>query len=304
MTIVEATSDRYTYDLPAALEASEPPEARGLTRDAVRMLVAYREHRRRSFPAPSSSYRSSSSRVTSWSSTPRARFRLPSTAIDDDGNALVVHLSTQLDDIEVGGRAPPSGGPHHRAVGRPAATEAAPPSGMERCSLSRSPTGRNRGCGWPHLELGQRTAQLAGSTWSSYSLRLCREALAHRDVPERLRHRARERRDAQCRPALHPRSDHAPGGQGSRHRPPRAPHRGRFLGDRRASLSGAGHGACSDGGAGQRRPSRPAVESSLLAPPWFAASRPRSERTATLTPTTGGPTWSSRRREGFGSSTE
>ena len=35
--------ERYTYDLPEALEASEPPEARGLTRDAVRMLVSDRE---------------------------------------------------------------------------------------------------------------------------------------------------------------------------------------------------------------------------------------------------------------------
>ena len=36
---------RFTYDLPAALEASEPPEARGLTRDAVRMLVATKRDR-------------------------------------------------------------------------------------------------------------------------------------------------------------------------------------------------------------------------------------------------------------------
>src|SRR5438552_19124186 len=30
------------FDLPAELEASEPPEARGLTRDAVRLMVSYR----------------------------------------------------------------------------------------------------------------------------------------------------------------------------------------------------------------------------------------------------------------------
>ena len=36
------TSERFTYDLPAELAASGPPESRGLTRDAVRMLVAYR----------------------------------------------------------------------------------------------------------------------------------------------------------------------------------------------------------------------------------------------------------------------
>jgi S-adenosylmethionine:tRNA ribosyltransferase-isomerase len=33
---------RLAFDLPPALEAAEPPEARGLTRDAVRMLVARR----------------------------------------------------------------------------------------------------------------------------------------------------------------------------------------------------------------------------------------------------------------------
>src|SRR5947209_12354844 len=34
---------RLAFDLPPELEASEPPEARGLTRDAVRMMVAHRE---------------------------------------------------------------------------------------------------------------------------------------------------------------------------------------------------------------------------------------------------------------------
>ncbi|MFI5034751.1 MAG: S-adenosylmethionine:tRNA ribosyltransferase-isomerase [Acidimicrobiales bacterium] len=34
--------ERLDFDLPHALEAAEPPEARGLTRDAVRMLVAYK----------------------------------------------------------------------------------------------------------------------------------------------------------------------------------------------------------------------------------------------------------------------
>ena len=34
--------ERLAFDLPPGLEASEPPEARGLTRDAVRMMVAYR----------------------------------------------------------------------------------------------------------------------------------------------------------------------------------------------------------------------------------------------------------------------
>jgi S-adenosylmethionine:tRNA ribosyltransferase-isomerase len=39
-------SDRLRFTLPPALEAPVPPEARGITRDAVRMMVAYRaEHR-------------------------------------------------------------------------------------------------------------------------------------------------------------------------------------------------------------------------------------------------------------------
>jgi S-adenosylmethionine:tRNA ribosyltransferase-isomerase len=40
--LVAPTSERLAFDLPSDLEASMPPEARGLTRDAVRMLVAHR----------------------------------------------------------------------------------------------------------------------------------------------------------------------------------------------------------------------------------------------------------------------
>ncbi|MCU1366074.1 MAG: S-adenosylmethionine:tRNA ribosyltransferase-isomerase, partial [Ilumatobacteraceae bacterium] len=36
------TDNRLSFDLPAHLEAGEPAEARGLTRDAVRMLVVER----------------------------------------------------------------------------------------------------------------------------------------------------------------------------------------------------------------------------------------------------------------------
>ena len=37
-----ATIDALDFDLPCELEASTPPEARGLTRDAVRLMVSYR----------------------------------------------------------------------------------------------------------------------------------------------------------------------------------------------------------------------------------------------------------------------
>ena len=79
---------------PSALEASEPPEARGLTRDAVRMFVSY-PGMVRSCPVTSSSFPVPGSRrplVINTSGT------LPA-AIDataDDGTELVIHLSTQL----------------------------------------------------------------------------------------------------------------------------------------------------------------------------------------------------------------
>ncbi len=48
MTTVATDTERligqlHTFELPPELEASSPPEARGFTRDAVRMLVAYRD---------------------------------------------------------------------------------------------------------------------------------------------------------------------------------------------------------------------------------------------------------------------
>ncbi len=96
MTAGTAVPERYTYDLPEALEASEPPEARGLTRDAVRMLVSHRE--------------TGSIVPSSFVFLPRfldpgdllvinTSGTLPA-AIDaeaDDGTVLAIHLSTQLD---------------------------------------------------------------------------------------------------------------------------------------------------------------------------------------------------------------
>jgi S-adenosylmethionine:tRNA ribosyltransferase-isomerase len=41
MTTATLASDRFDFELPSALEASEPPEASGLRRDEVRMLVGH-----------------------------------------------------------------------------------------------------------------------------------------------------------------------------------------------------------------------------------------------------------------------
>jgi S-adenosylmethionine:tRNA ribosyltransferase-isomerase len=97
MTAVATPAERFTFDVPEALEASEPPEARGLTRDSVRMLVSYRE----------------SGDIVPSSFIFLPRFLEPGdlvvintsgtlpAAIDAttaDGTPLVVHLSTQLDE--------------------------------------------------------------------------------------------------------------------------------------------------------------------------------------------------------------
>jgi S-adenosylmethionine:tRNA ribosyltransferase-isomerase len=99
MSAVTATAvpgPRLTFSLPPELEATEPPEARGMTRDAVRMLVASRHDGRLvhsvfsllpAFLDPGDLV------VVNTSGT------IPA-AVDaeaDDGTALVVHLSTQLD---------------------------------------------------------------------------------------------------------------------------------------------------------------------------------------------------------------
>jgi S-adenosylmethionine:tRNA ribosyltransferase-isomerase len=88
---------RFAFELPAALEATEPPEAHGLTRDSVRMLVTCRG---------SGSLVSSSFHLLPTFLEPgdlvviNTSGTIPA-AIDatgDDGVLLVIHLSSLLDD--------------------------------------------------------------------------------------------------------------------------------------------------------------------------------------------------------------
>ena len=88
-------SGRLAFDLPTNLEAAEPPEARGLTRDAVRMMVAHRgtgsiEHRR--FSMLPTLLQPGDLVVVNTSATIPAAVD----AVGADGEELVVHLSTQL----------------------------------------------------------------------------------------------------------------------------------------------------------------------------------------------------------------
>ncbi|HEX6786373.1 MAG TPA: S-adenosylmethionine:tRNA ribosyltransferase-isomerase, partial [Acidimicrobiales bacterium] len=86
---------RLAFDLPPELEAAEPPEARGLTRDAVRMMVAHRaagtiEHS--TFALLPAYLEPGDVVVVNTSGTIPAALD----AVAADGTPLVVHLSTQL----------------------------------------------------------------------------------------------------------------------------------------------------------------------------------------------------------------
>ncbi len=90
-------ADRLSFELPPALEAREPAEARGLTRDGVRMMVAERSTGRLTHSAftslPSVLVPGDLVVVNTSAVIPAAL-----NAIGPDGAPLVVHLSTQLDD--------------------------------------------------------------------------------------------------------------------------------------------------------------------------------------------------------------
>jgi S-adenosylmethionine:tRNA ribosyltransferase-isomerase len=87
---------RLTFDLPPALEATEPPEARGLTRDAVRMLVARRgtgELVHSTFALLPGFLEPGDLVVVNTSGTIPAAVD----ALAADGTTVAVHLSTHLE---------------------------------------------------------------------------------------------------------------------------------------------------------------------------------------------------------------
>jgi S-adenosylmethionine:tRNA ribosyltransferase-isomerase len=89
-------SRRLPFELPSELEAREPPEARGLTRDAVRMLVARRgdgQLLHSTFALLPMFLDPGDLVVVNTSGTIPAAID----ATAEDGTPIVVHLSTQLD---------------------------------------------------------------------------------------------------------------------------------------------------------------------------------------------------------------
>ena len=101
-SLVEHNDDRklwdlplLDFDLPRELEASEPPEARGLARDEVRLMVSYRDDDRvvhSRFRDLGDFLEAGDVLVINTSATMNA-------AVDaerEDGTALELHLSTRL----------------------------------------------------------------------------------------------------------------------------------------------------------------------------------------------------------------
>jgi S-adenosylmethionine:tRNA ribosyltransferase-isomerase len=150
-----AEPTRLTFDLPPALEASEPPEARGQARDAVRMMVAHRasgalEHC--TFALLPAFLEPGDLVVVNTSGTIPAAVD----AVAADGTRLVVHLSTQLTaDRWVVELRRPAGRSTERWHGAP------PPSpltlGPDGSLALESPYGDAARLWVAHLSLPQRT---------------------------------------------------------------------------------------------------------------------------------------------------
>ncbi|HEX4818991.1 MAG TPA: S-adenosylmethionine:tRNA ribosyltransferase-isomerase [Acidimicrobiales bacterium] len=94
-TIESPVTRRLHFELPTQLEASTPPEARGITRDAVRLMVAYKSDNRlvhANFNELPRFLDAGDLVVVNTSGTLAAAVD----ATAPDGTALAVHLSTQL----------------------------------------------------------------------------------------------------------------------------------------------------------------------------------------------------------------
>jgi S-adenosylmethionine:tRNA ribosyltransferase-isomerase len=96
MSVLAGRHERFDFELPPSQEASEPPEARGLTRDGVRMLVAYKS----TGSLVSSNFRelptfleAGDLVVINTSGTIPGAIE----AVASDGTSLTIHLSSELE---------------------------------------------------------------------------------------------------------------------------------------------------------------------------------------------------------------
>jgi len=96
MSVLAGRYERFDFELPTSLEASEPPEARGLSRDGVRMLVAHKSTGSlvsSNFGELPNCLEPGDLVVINTSGTIPAAIE----AVASDGTSLTVHLSSELD---------------------------------------------------------------------------------------------------------------------------------------------------------------------------------------------------------------
>ena len=286
----------------AELEAGAPPEARGLTRDAVRMLVAERSSGRLTHthvrPAP----RRSSTPATSSSSTPPARSRPRSRAVAPRrlrGGRPPVDAARRR---PLGGRAAPprldGDGPLDRRD-RPARPDVRRRVGR---STSTSLTSA-AGCGSRLVAPATADAHVARTSRQPDPLRLRRAT------------RGRSRRTRTCTPTSPAaprcrapagrsrRGDHPARRQGRRRRPARAAHRRRLAGGRRAALPRTAARPADHGGAGEPHPRAAAAGSIAVGTTVVRALETAGGDRHRASRSTAGPTSSSRPSAACASST-
>ena len=293
---------RWTSRCPPTLEAHEPPEARGLARDGVRLLVGARGCRRGDPPPVHRPARPAARRATcSWSTRRRPcrpRCRWPAAR---PGRALL-HRAGRTGRWLVELR---------RAAARPPRrTPDGGPGTRYRCSAAASVTLRRAVLG--RAAVGGRRGHAAPAGVPAY-LRAHGAPIRYAYVPRPwplsyyqtvFATHAGQRRDAQRRPAVHRPAGDPAGRRRRARRAGAAAHRGRLAGGARAARTRSGS-RC------RRRP-----------PGWSTPARAGGGRVIAVGTTVGaragergrggrrgagrrraGPTWSSRRRAGCGWST-
>ena len=218
------------------LEAHEPPEARGLARDEVRLLVADArdgklEHARfRELP------RLPARRATCSSSTRRRQLPQPLAAPGRTARRSSCGSRRRCRDGRVARRAAPSAPSASAGGARRRAARAA--RRRPRAELVAPLRRRRAGSGSPSSHLPARARPLPRRARPADPLRLRLAGVAARDLPERLRARAGQRRDAERRAPVHAASwSRALVAKGVLVAPIVAAHRRLLAGARRAALS-------------------------------------------------------------------
>ena len=190
------------FAVPPELEATRPPETRGIRRDQVRLMVTDTDGiRHRAFRDLPSELRSGDLVVVNNSAT------LPASVVIDAD--LVVHFSTVL-----------PGGLHVVELRRLSGANSLPHEDPRAGTLTLPGGGSDRaahhlsgGCAGPPALGGHRRPRptprrLSGDLGSPHPLPAHRWALPAGCLPDDLRPGSRVGRDAQCRKALHGPPDH------------------------------------------------------------------------------------------------